>query len=90
MRARVEKVDVLGWNNSLKKSKSFEWKVYLLLFVINSKKLSSHMAQISEDIHSTNHKIHSYDQTGKMIVNLGSKKDENNNKYSPQLPCLHN
>ena len=43
-------------------------------FVLDDKKLSSHMAQNSEDIISSNHKIHSYDQTSKIISNLGSKK----------------
>ena len=41
----------------LNKSKSFEWQVSLLFFVINDKKLSSHMAQISEHVNSSNQKI---------------------------------
>ena len=43
----------LLWN----KSKSFEWRVSLLLFVINETKLSSYMAQNSEYINSSNQKI---------------------------------
>ena len=35
------------------------------------------MAQISENITSSNHKIYSYDQMRKIIVNLGSKNFEN-------------
>ena len=38
------------------KSKSFECQVSLLFFVINNKKLSSHMAQISEHINYSNQK----------------------------------
>ena len=37
------------------------------------------MSQISEHINSSNHNIRSYDQMGKMIVNFGNKKCENNN-----------
>ena len=48
------------------------------------------MAQISEHINSSNHKMHSYDQTRKMIVNLGSNKFENNDTSSCQLNHLHN
>ena len=43
------------------------------------------MDQISEYIHSSNQKIHSYDQMGKMIVNLSNNKCENNNKYTGHL-----
>ena len=31
-----------------------------------------------------------YDQTRKMIGNLGSKKGDNNENSSTQLSCLHN
>ena len=48
------------------------------------------MAQISEHINSTNHKIHYYDQTIKNIVNLGNKKGKKKDNASPQLSCLHN
>ena len=48
------------------------------------------MAQISDGNNSTNHKIHSYDQTRKMIINLGSWKVKNNKNSSPQLTRLHN
>ena len=41
----------------LNKSKSFEWQVPLLFFVINDTKLSSHMYQISEHINLSNKKI---------------------------------
>ena len=58
-------------------------------FVLSDNKLSSHMAQISEEIHSTN-KNHSYDHKRKMILNLGSKKDENNDNHSNQLSRQHN
>ena len=46
------------------------------------------MAQISERINSSNHKIHSYDQISKIIVSLGSKKYKNNNNYTYQLSRL--
>ena len=32
------------------------------------------MDQISQNINTTNHKIHSHDQMSKMIVNLGINK----------------
>ena len=57
----------------------------MLFFLLNDKKFSSHMAQISEHIKSLNHKIHSYDKMIKIIVNLGSKKCEDNNNYTRQL-----
>ena len=37
------------------------------------------MAHISEHINSSNQKIYSYDQIGKMIVTLGNNKSKNNN-----------
>ena len=74
----------------LNKSKSFGWQVSLLFFVLKEKKLSSHMAQISAHINSSNQKIHSYDQTRKIIVNLSSKKYENNNNCTCQLSRLKN
>ena len=46
----------------IKEIKEFEWQVSLLFFVLNNKKLSQHMAQISERINYTNQKNHSYDQ----------------------------
>ena len=58
----------------LDKSNIFKWQLSFLFFVINDTKLSSHMAQISEHIKSSNHKICSYDQMGKMIVNLINEK----------------
>ena len=38
----------------LNKSKSFEWQVTLLFFVINDTKMSSHMDHISEHINFSN------------------------------------
>ena len=46
------------------------------------------MDHISEHINYSNHKIHSYDQMIKMIVNLGSKKLENNDTSTCQLTSL--
>ena len=63
----------------LNKSNSFECQVSLLFCVLDYKKMSSHMAHISEHINSSNHKIHSYDQMRKMIVNLVFNKCEDNN-----------
>ena len=48
------------------------------------------MTQISQHVNSTNHKIHSYDKMSKMIVNLGSNKDDKNDDHSPQLSHLQN
>ena len=46
------------------------------------------MDHISEHINYSNHKIHSYDQMRKMIINLGSKKLENNDTSTCQLTSL--
>ena len=62
----------------------------VMYFSLNENKLSSHMAQISEHINSSNHKINSHDQMRKIIINLGSKKGENNNNSKCQLNRLHN
>ena len=62
----------------------------IVIFVLNDKKLSSHMAQINEHVNSSNHIIHSYDQMSKIIVNLGSKKYENRNDPTCQLYHLQN
>ena len=48
-------------------------------------KLSSHMAHIIERINSSNNKIHSYDQMGKIIVKLSNKKWENNKNSTGHL-----
>ena len=48
------------------------------------------MAQISEHINTSNHKIHYYGLMRRIIVNWGSKKGENKVKSYPQLTCLHN
>ena len=61
-----------------------------VIFVFNDIKLSSCMAQISEHISSSNHKIHSYNQMSKMIINLDSNKSKNNNNFTCQLSCLQN
>ena len=57
----------------------------MLFFVRNDTKLSSHMAQISEQINSSNHKMHSHDCIGKMIVNLSNKKFKKNNNSTGHL-----
>ena len=62
----------------------------MLFFLLNDKKLSSHMAWISEHINLSNQKIHSYDQMRKIIVNLIIKKYEDNNNSTCQLNHLHN
>ena len=64
--------------------------VIIVIFVLNDKKLSSHMAQISEHINSSNHKIHCYDQIRKIIVNLVSNKCYDNNNSTRQLNHLQN
>ena len=74
----------------LKKPKSFECQVSLLFFVLNDEKLWSHIDQISKHINYPDQKIHSYDQTIKIIVNSDSKKVENNDNYSTQLTRLYN
>ena len=48
------------------------------------------MSHISEEINSSNKKIHAYDQIIKMIVKLGSKKCEDNNNSTCQLIRLQN
>ena len=48
----------------------------ITVFFLSDKTMSSHMDQISENINYSNHKIHSYDQMSKIVVNLGSKKCE--------------
>ena len=44
------------------------------------------MAQISEQNNSSNHEFNSYDQMGKNIVNLGSKKGKENTIHHPKSP----
>ena len=48
------------------------------------------MSQISENINSSNHKIHYCDQIIEMVVNLGSKKGQNNYISSLQITRLQN
>ena len=43
------------------------------------------MDQISEHINSSNNKIHSHDQMGKIIVNLVNNKCKNNNNSKGHL-----
>ena len=77
--------------NIIQQNEEFVTKINILdFFVLNDTKLSSHMAQISEQINSSNNKIHSYYQVIKMIVNLVSKKEENNDTSSCQLTCIKN
>ena len=47
--------------------------------------MSSHMAQVNKHINSSNHKIYSHDQMGKIIVNLSDNKCYNNNKSTGHL-----
>ena len=61
----------------------------IVFFNLNEKKLSPHMAHIIENINSSNHNIFSYDKMIKIIVNLVSKKYENNINYTCQLKCMH-
>ena len=48
------------------------------------------MDKISERINHSNHKIHSHDQMRRIIVNLVSKKCEDNNNYTRQLNHVKN
>ena len=48
-------------------------------FVINEKKLSSHIYHISKNVKYSTQKINSYDQMIKIVLNLGIKKDDKNN-----------
>ena len=63
--------------------------LFVIIF-LGDKKLSSQMSQISEQIYSTDQKIHSYDQMRKIIVNLCSNKVDNNENSSPQIFPLYN
>ena len=55
------------------------------IFVINDKKLSSQMAQISEHINSSNQKMHSYYNMGNVTVNWSNKKCKNNNNSTGHI-----
>ena len=48
------------------------------------------MVQITDNINSSNPKIHSYDKMGRTVVNLVGKKCENINNSTYQLSRLHN
>ena len=62
----------------------------MLLFVLNSKEFSSHMAHISEHINYPNKNIHSYYQMSTIIVNLGNSKCKNNNNSAFKLSSPQN
>ena len=72
----------------LNKSRSFEWQVTLLFFVLNDNKFSSHMDQISEHINYSNQKIQYYDKMIKIILNLCNNKCEYKNNSTCQLNHL--
>ena len=61
-----------------------------IIFYIHDKKLSAHINQISECINSCNHKIHSYAQMIKMVINLGSNKCEEKYNSTCQINHLQN
>ena len=63
---------------------------FLCYFFLNDKKITSHKAQISQHIFSTNHKINSYNQMIKIIVTLGSKRGDNNDNSYLQISFPHN
>ena len=48
------------------------------------------MDNISEHMNYKNHKIHSYYQMSKFIVNVGSNTYDNMNSSSPHISCIHN
>ena len=62
----------------------------IVIIVLNDKKLSSHMGDIGEHINHSNHKIHSYDKSRKIIVNLGNEKYEYNNNSTYQSNHIQN
>ena len=56
----------------------------------NNKKLSAHIAHISQQFNPINHKIYSYDQISKIIVNLASKKGDKNDDSYAKLTHIKN
>ena len=62
----------------------------IAFFILIGKELSPHMKQLSENINSTKHKIHYFDQTSKMIVDLGDKKGVSNYESSSKLADIQN
>ena len=60
------------------------------IFVLDDKKLSSHMYQISQHINTTNRKLHSYNQMSRKIVNLGVKKVDKNDNLFPKVMNIQN
>ena len=60
------------------------------IFVLNEKILSSNMNQVSQHINYINHKIHYFDQTINLIVDLGNKKESSNDHSYPKLTDLQN
>ena len=66
----------------IKGIKEFWMSGFIDFFVINGNTLSSHMYKISLHNNWKTHKIHSYYGMGEMLVNLDSKKgDENDDSY---------
>ena len=57
----------------------------VVIFFLNDRKLSSHLAHINEHINSSNHNIHTYYQISNIIVNLCSKRGKNNNNSTCRL-----
>ena len=53
----------------------------IVIFVLNDKKFSSHMAQISEKINSTNHKIYFNDEMINNIFNFCSKNYQKQHQF---------
>ena len=60
-----------------------------VIFILNNKKLSFHMAQITEQNNSLNHMIHSNDQRIKKIVNLGLRKAQTSSDPISKLMRLY-
>ena len=69
----------------IKEIRGFEWQVSLLFFVMNYKKLSLHVAQISQQNYSKNHKTRFYDQISKTNLELGSQKGDKKMNPIPNL-----
>ena len=54
----------------------------IYFFVLNDKIFSSHMKQITKKTNLKNHKINNFDNTSRMIFDLGSNKGVINDDYS--------
>ena len=83
--AEVVVTNILFWICYCRNQRALNVRLSVLLYVMNDKKSTSHMAKIKQQINNINHKIYSYDQMSKGIVNLGSKKGNNNDNFSRQL-----